>query len=199
MAFPVSVAGPAVVPDSVAGPAEDIAVFTARLVAGDDAAWTEAHRRYAPRLYRYLLVAARGDEQAASDAMQAAFVRAVRHARVFQTGEALWGWLTLLARHALADARRSTGRWRAFLAGFKRAAPDQVLSGECSDPLPELLDAALASLSGPDRLLLEQKYFSAASVRELASSAGVSEKALESRLTRARDRLRQFILLRLQS
>jgi len=198
MAFPASFAAPAAATDTVAAPAEDVAAFTARLTAAEDAAWTEAHRRYAPRLFRYLLVATRGDELAAGDALQGAFVRAVRHARVFPSEEALWGWLTLLARHALADARRSAGRWRAFLAGFSRIAPPAVLPPE-TDPLPELLDNAMAALSDADRSLLEQKYFTAASVRDLATGAGVSEKAIESRLTRARERLRRAILLQLRS
>jgi RNA polymerase sigma-70 factor, ECF subfamily len=197
MSLPTSFAVPAVATGAAAS-AEDVAAFTARLAAADDAAWTEAHRRYAPRLFRYLLVATRGDEQAAGDAMQGAFVRAVRHARVFETEEALWGWLTLLARHALADARRSAGRWRAFLAVFTRATPARAPRCE-SDPLPEVLDTAMASLPDADRSLLEQKYFSASSVRELAIDAGVSEKAIESRLTRARQRLRQSILLLLRT
>jgi RNA polymerase sigma-70 factor (ECF subfamily) len=196
MSLPTSLAVPAVATDTAAAPAEDVAAFTARLAAADDAAWTEAHRRYAPRLFRYLLVATRGDEQTAGDAMQAAFVRAVRHARVFHTEEAHWGWLTLLARHALADARRAAGRWRAFLARFTRPMPGPPWCEP--DPLPELLDQALAGLPETERSLLERKYFAAASIRELAIDAGVSEKAIESRLTRARQRLRQSILLQLR-
>lgn len=197
MVIPASAAVPAAAP--VAAQADEhVAAFTGRLAAAEDAAWTEAHRRYAPRLFRYLIVAARGDEQAAQDALQGTFVRAVRNARVFQTEEALWGWLTLLARHALADLRRSTGRWRAFLARFTTAASPTEPFCE-SDPLPVMLDSALAALSEADRSLLEQKYYTAASVRDLAAAAGVSEKTIESRLTRARERLRQTLLLHLRS
>jgi RNA polymerase sigma-70 factor (ECF subfamily) len=178
--------------------AEAMAAWTKRLAAADDAAWTEAHRRYAPRLLRYLIVATRGDEQAARDALQGAFVRAVRNARVFHTEEAFWGWLTLLARHTLADARRSTHRWRAFLARFRTVA-DELDPRVVDDPLPDLLDAALAALPETDRSVLEQKYLAAASVREIAEASGTTEKAIESRLTRARDRLRELILSKLRS
>jgi RNA polymerase sigma-70 factor (ECF subfamily) len=179
--------------------AEEVAAWTKRLAAADDAAWTEAHRRYAPRLLRYLIVATHGDEQAARDALQGAFVRAVRNARVFQTEEAFWGWLTLLARHALADARRSSSRWRSFLMRFGAdpGVPDPP--APVDDVLPDLLRVGLAALPEADRSVLEQKYLAAASVREIAEAAGTTEKAIESRLTRARGRLREIILHQLRS
>lgn len=176
-----------------APPDAEVTALTRRLAAAEDAAWTEAHARYAPRLFRYLLVAARGDEHAARDALQGAFVRAVRHARVFATEEALWGWLTLLARHALADGRRSTGRWRAFLDRFRLAAPP-VEAPAADDSLSDQLEQAMGRLTEADRSLLEQKYFDAASIRDLAAAAETTEKAIESRLARARERLRTFIL-----
>lgn len=183
----------ALVSSAPAPPDAEVTALTRRLAAAEDAAWTEAHARYAPRLFRYLLVAARGDELAARDALQGAFVRAVRHARVFATEEAFWGWLTLLARHALADGRRSTGRWRAFLNRFQLSAPPATAPAT-EDPLCDQLEQAMERLAASDRLLLEQKYFEAASVRDLAMAAGTTEKAIESRLARARDRLRAFIL-----
>lgn len=173
------------------------AEFTRRLVAAEDGAWTEAHARYAPRLYRYLLVAAHGDEQAACEALQSAFVRAVKHARVFQTEEALWSWFTLLARHALTDSRRSAGRWRRFLDRWGSAAPAAVVA-PIGDPLADHLDEALAGLEESDRRLLEEKYFDAATVRELAAAAETTEKAIESRLARARARLRDRLVAALR-
>ena len=178
-------------------PCPDVARFTRRLSAAEDAAWTEAHARFAPRLYRYLLVASRGDEQTAREALQAAFVRAVRHARVFQTEEALWSWFTLLARHALADCRRSSGRWRRFLDRWRAATPDP-LDLPAVDPLADHLGQALVEMEEPDRLLLERKYFESASVREMALAAGTSEKAIESRLARARGRLRERLVAALR-
>lgn len=197
MALPSASA--AMIAVAAAAPVDDMAAFTRRLVAADDAAWTEAHRRYAPRLFRYLIVAARGDEQVAHEALQGAFVRAVRHARVFETEEAWWGWLTLLARHTLADSRRSTGRWRAFLARFAHdTATTHSLPGD-PDLLPQMLDSALAGLDESDRSVIEQKYFAEATVREIADARGTTEKAIESRLTRARRRLRERILEALRS
>lgn len=187
---------PAVEAASAATSARDseVKAFTRRLAAAEDRAWTETHALYAPRLFRYLLVAAHGDEQAARDALQAAFVRAVRHARVFETEEAFWGWLTLLARHALADHRRAAGRWWRFLARFRDTTAAHAAAPPAPDAWPDHLDRAMAGLPDADRTLLEAKYFESASVRDLAAAAGVTEKAIESRLTRARARLRDLLL-----
>lgn len=185
--------------------AVDVSSLTRGMTAGDEAAWTEMHRIFAPRLWRYLLVAARGDEEVAGECLQQAFVRAVRHARRFDTGEALWGWLTLIARQVLSDTRRAAGRRRTFLEWFSshlspssaNAAP-VFESDAIHDPLPAILESVWPTLSEEDRWLLEQKYLDGGSVRQLAEAAGTSEKTIESRLTRARRRLREIMLRHLK-
>ena len=57
--------------------------------------------------------------------------------------------------------------------------------------LQAALDSALAQLDEPERALLAAKYFSGLDVRTVAAQLGVSEKAAESRLTRARAALRE--------
>ncbi len=59
------------------------------------------------------------------------------------------------------------------------------------------LDAALAQLDPAERALLEEKYFSGAAVRHLAERLGLTPKAVESRLTRARAELRRQLTLAL--
>lgn len=173
--------------------------LTQALCTGDEAAWRDFHAAYAPRLMRYLLVVCQGREENAREALQQTFIRAVRHIRPCQTEAELWGWLTLLARCAAADLGRRERRYLGFLTGW---LPQQ------SDPLPappdaeqriqEALTTELAALPLADRVLLEQKYFGDNAVRELAETLGTSEKAVESRLTRARQRLKTAILNRLR-
>ena len=55
-----------------------IAALTGRLAAGDEAAFREFHAAYFPRLFRYLIVCARGDEEAARDALQETTPRRMR-------------------------------------------------------------------------------------------------------------------------
>jgi RNA polymerase sigma factor (sigma-70 family) len=53
-------------------------------------------------------------------------------------------------------------------------------------------------LSVEERALLELKYFEHRSVREIAQQLQTSEKAIESRLVRARRNLKQLLLAELK-
>jgi DNA-directed RNA polymerase specialized sigma24 family protein len=55
----------------------------------------------------------------------------------------------------------------------------------------------MKALDTTDRALIEGKYFRDLDVRTLAGEFGLSEKAVESRLTRARRALRQALSKRL--
>jgi RNA polymerase sigma-70 factor (ECF subfamily) len=57
---------------------------------------------------------------------------------------------------------------------------------------PELTQF-LNCLPEEDRAILRRKYLEGFSVREIAEESGSSEKAIESRLTRARNRLKEMI------
>jgi len=182
--------------------------FTRALRAGKEEAWREFHAAYAPRLLRYLFVVCGGQEEAAREALQNTLLRAVKHMRAFSTEAELWGWLTLLARCAAADAGRRERRYLGFLQRWFRQQPDapdeaagveaQTEASELEAELEESLAAELALLPADERGLLERKYFAGTSVRELAGELGVSEKAAESRLMRARQKLREALLARVQ-
>jgi RNA polymerase sigma factor (sigma-70 family) len=129
-----------------------------------------------------------------------------RHARPFSEESHLWSWLTVLARSALADQRRGRRRYLAFLDRFTRhsvAVNDEVASpgpglDHCSDPLAPLLEAELARIPSTDRALLEWKYRENQSVRAIADRLDTSEKAVESRLSRLRARIKTELLARLR-
>jgi RNA polymerase sigma factor (sigma-70 family) len=78
-------------------------------------------------------------------------------------------------------------RRRATETGSDAASPAD------DERLQRALDAALASLEREPRALLEAKYFASESVRALAERLNISEKALESRLARARNELRRAL------
>jgi RNA polymerase sigma factor (sigma-70 family) len=176
------------------------AELTRRLEAGDEAAWQDFHAAYAPRLQRYLLVVCRGDEQAAADARQQAFLRAVRHLRTCNTESELWGWLTLLARSAASDVRKRERRYVGFLKRWLHHRSETPCEpSDAEDQLETALAAELAALPDAERILLEQKYLEGGTVCELAAALGTTEKAVESRLTRARQNLKSALLTRLQN
>lgn len=182
--------------------ASDVSTLSRALARGDEAAYRAFHAAYFDRLLRYLLVVTRGDEQASRDALQAAFLRVVRHIRAFDDEAAFWSWLTVLARSALADQRRGLRRYLAFLDRFTRHSaaandPGPAPAPSSSDPgapLRVLLDIQLGLLPADERELLEWKYRENQSVRTIAARLATTEKAVESRLARLRAKLRDAVL-----
>jgi RNA polymerase sigma-70 factor, ECF subfamily len=177
--------------------ARDFRALSTALRRGDEAAWREFHGVYYPRIFRWLLALAHGDEESAAEAAHLAFLRAVRRIPDIAAPEELWRWLTRLARCAYIDEwRRRKSRGSLLRRWLDHSEPPALPPPE-ADPLA-LLDECLATLTTDDRLLLEEKYFAQQPVRALAADRDLPEKALESRLTRARERLRAALNHRLR-
>jgi RNA polymerase sigma factor (sigma-70 family) len=184
---------------TAAAPAPNVGVLTGRMIKGDEDAYRIFHEAYFQRLYRYLLVVAAGDEEAAREAVQSTFLRVVRYIKPFHEESRFWGWLTVLARTALADQRRKRSRYRAFLERFtgharitSEATP--AADGQVDGQLLSALEQSVHRLPPEERELVERKYFRRESVRDIAASLQLSEKAVESRLTRVRSKLKDETL-----
>jgi RNA polymerase sigma-70 factor (ECF subfamily) len=167
------------------------------MAAGDESAYRSFYDAYFNRLSRYLLVVTAGDEDASREALQSALVRVVRHVRVFPSDAVFWSWLTVLARSALSDQTRKRRRYLAFLDRFTRHTGAQQTDSdtpEADAKLVTLLESSMGALPFDERRLVEAKYFARRSVREIAEDLNLSEKAVESRLVRARHKLKAAIL-----
>ncbi|MCX6926959.1 MAG: sigma-70 family RNA polymerase sigma factor [Verrucomicrobia bacterium] len=175
----------------------DVAALTRRMARGEELAYRTFSDAYFNRLSRYLLVVTAGDEDAAREALQAALVRVVRHIKVFPSDAVFWSWLTVLARSALSDQSRKRRRYLAFLDRFTwhtRAQQAAPVDPEADARLGTLLETSLGMLPFDERRLLEAKYFERRSVRQLAEELSLSEKAVDSRLVRIRQKLKNAIL-----
>jgi RNA polymerase sigma-70 factor (ECF subfamily) len=169
---------------------------------GDEMAWRAFYHVYFNRLWRYLLVVATGNEDAARDALQAALVRVTRHIKVFRDEAVFWSWLTVLARSALADETKKRRRYFSFLERFTRHAEVQAENagaGTSDERLKILLDRQIAALPADEKNLMEQKYLDCLSVRQIADGLRTSEKAVESKLSRVRKKLKDAVLAALQN
>ena len=170
----------------------DAPALTAALRAGDDRAFRWLHVQWNARLARYCCALA-------ADIAQAAYLRLARHIRVLPSEDALWNWLALAARCAASELRRTGSRYRRALARFadwlalRHAAPD------ADTALHAALDSALAKLSADERALLDARYFHRESLEEIGARLAVSSRAIEGRLARLRERLRQDIAAELLS
>jgi RNA polymerase sigma-70 factor (ECF subfamily) len=180
----------------------DVEALTRALAAGDETAYRIFYDAYFDRLLRYLLVVTGGNEEPAREALQLALVRVVRHVKVFRSEEKFWSWLTVLARSALADESRKRRRYFAFLERFTRhqeTGPATWDNGAADEQLRGLLKIKLDTLPAEERQLIEQKYLLRQSVREMADKQRTTEKAVESRLSRVRKKLKEAMLTELKN
>ena len=203
-ASPRAGAGQSGVGSSAASPRQspDITALTRAMAGGDEAAYRQFYDAYFDRLLRYLLVVTGGNEEAAREALQLALVRVVRHAKAFELEETFWSWLTVLARSALADESRKRRRYFAFLERFTRqqeTGSSAMDNGEADAQLRALLESKLTALPEDERQLIEQKYILRQSVREIADGHQTTEKAVESRLSRVRRKLKDAVLAELKN
>ncbi len=183
-------------------PRQSIGRLTRAMADGDESAWRIFHDAYFDRLWRYLLVVAAGDEEAAREALQGAMIRAARHVKVFHDEQIFWSWLTVLARTALADEAKKSRRRLAFLERFSRhaeAANDPGHDGAADEKLREWLERSVSALPPDERELVAQKYFARRAVRDIAAEWQTTEKAVESKLSRVRRKLRAAVLAGLKN
>ena len=160
-------------------------------------AWRIFYNAYFDRLWRYLLVVAAGDEDHAREALQATFLRVVRHVKVFPDENVFWSWLTVVTRTAFADEAKKRLRYLAVLNRFAHESPpehDGLSDAQTEEGLNQLLERHVALLPSDERELVEQKYFRHRTVREIVAMLQTSEKAVESRLSRIRRKLKDAIL-----
>jgi RNA polymerase sigma factor (sigma-70 family) len=173
--------------------------LSAAVRRGDENAVRALHARYFERLTRYALVITRGDEAAAADAVQTAFLKSLRHLRALPDEPALWAWLARAARTAAADAGRRSRRYSALLG---RVA---ALFSREHEPAPEdteaiwlaALEKALTELDEGCRALIEARYFRRRPLADVAAEQSSTDRAIEGRLARIREKLRRSILQQL--
>jgi len=177
----------------------DVAELTRRLAQGDESAFRAFHERYFDRLYQFLLVVARGQEHEAQEALQETLLRVARQGREFTGEDAFWCWLKTVARNAARDGGRKRSRYANLLRKFalERTPQGGTHPGLEEARLLATLTECLNELPLEDRRLLEGKYLEGATVREIAGATSLSEKTVESRLGRLRQRLRESLLNRL--
>jgi RNA polymerase sigma factor (sigma-70 family) len=127
------------------------------------------------------------------------FVRCVRSIRSFDPARGrLSGWLKSVARNeahtCLGREVRSAGQ--VSLSSVPRHVADQILDAIDSRPLPDEVLArqdvqaairnALAAMNSRQREVLICKYLEGMRMSKIASQMGISEKAVESILSRSR-------------
>lgn len=155
----------------------------------DDAELAAIYRDTIRPLYAYVSRRVGGDIALAEDLVQDTWMRAVEAWTGRRLPDTPLAWLTRVAHNAL-------------VSHLRRVRPDAV-DPAVLDLEPAIVreggDAAamvswgLARLSRRHAVVLEAFYFDGETVAEIAHALHASERAVEGRLRRARQRLRQIL------
>ena len=175
--------------------APNIRELTLAVRRGDRAAFSRFYDLYSFRVYKFLLMLARGDEHEAREVFQAVLIKLARRFDVCEDDQKLMAWLCVLAKNTFIDHCRARQR-REHLLSSPELQP-------ATDPLPrhqlsETLCDALATLPPDERELLQAAYIDERPLQELADASGQTYKAVESRLARLRQKLKAQLIIRLR-
>ena len=173
----------------------------ARLVAGRDAALNDLMERHAEKLFHYLFRSLQDDSDAA-DLAQETFVKVYQSRARFDSHQKFSTWLYAIASNLVRDRFRwrtrhpqvsldaeneATGNdFRDALAGHG-PSPSESLQAE---ERAEAVRRAVAALPEELRLPLILTEYEGHSQAEIGEILGCTPKAVETRLYRARQRLR---------
>ena len=133
-------------------------------------------------------------EECISDVLVAAWQNAGELAR--KPGRPLQGWLALTARNTAIDRYRQLCRRPGSEPLDETFASDWMLeprSSEGEDCIAELV----AALPQPDREIFLRRYYLLETSRSIAAVLGMSEHAVNVRLSRGRAKLKQQYLARM--
>lgn len=167
----------------------------ARARGGSFLAFEEIVKRYERRVYGIALRIVRRHE-VADDVAQEAFMRAHQALSTFDLDRPFGPWICRIAanlaiNHVRSPEARETPlpEGHAESAAPGRGALDLVLEREAR----EVLERALGDLPAEQRAVFALRTFEELSYREIADALGISIGTVMSRLSRARERLREAL------
>lgn len=171
-----------------------------RSVAGDDGSFAEIMRRHRQRIYR-LILANIADPDEALDLVQETFVSAHSALRRFDPDRPMAAWLARIALNKCRDwaRRRAVRRLFGFTMPVEEIADlhadDRPLQDAEASDRSELarLAHAVTQLPTSQREPLVLCAIDGLSQAEAATLLSISEKAVETRIRRARARLTELL------
>lgn len=173
-----------------------------RLRAGQDAALNDLMERHATPIYHFLCRMI-GNEDDANDLVQETFVRVFRSREGFRTGQKFSSWLYTIA----ANLARNHFRWRNRHPNVSLEAENAETQQSIGDTVPTAKPAPNEEALARERILTVRKAVETLpeemreaivlcewedlSIAEAATILETTPKAVESRLYRARQMLRE--------
>ncbi|HMJ89475.1 MAG TPA: sigma-70 family RNA polymerase sigma factor [Candidatus Acidoferrum sp.] len=164
--------------------------------SGDESAFRDIVTRHVDLVYSTALRLVNGDTHLAEDITQKVFADLARKARSLSRNVVLPGWLYEAARFTAANTVRGEQRRKA--REHEAMAMQHLASESLSDweAVASHLDAAMAELNAFDRNALLLRYFQNQDFRSIGRALGVSDDSAQKRVSRAVERLREYLLKR---
>ena len=174
-----------------------------RVAGGDKPAFDAFFKEYFPRLFRFALGRVDNDPALAEEVVQRTMCIVVRKMGTYRGEALLFTWLCQICRNEMNAVYRQRGdQFRADIPIEDHPAVQAALESIASDKyqpeaaqrqqeIARFVTSTLQHLPGNYSKALEMKYVNGNSVREIARELGLSEKATESLLTRARNAFKE--------
>lgn len=179
-----------------------------RVKNGDEAAFSQLVARYQDRLVRILSNMLGGDSATAEDLAQEAFLRIYRARNGYQPTAKFSTWVFRIANNLVSNSRRGAGRRKEVQlqpteSGPLGMNPQERILAEKSALMParqldkselqKLVLQAVENLNDRQRLAILLHKFEEMSYADIAEAMEMSEEAVKSLLSRARDNLRTIL------
>jgi RNA polymerase sigma-70 factor (ECF subfamily) len=151
-------------------------------------------------LYGYASRRCGGRRELAEDVTQEAWMRALRDWRQHGVPRNPLGWLTTVARNLIIShfRRQHSLSLETVSAAEVLAAVDANAVSD-SEEVASIVTQALARIPEAEARLLETFHYDRMKTSQLALAYGISERAVEGRLRRARERLRRELEITLKA
>ena len=130
--------------------------------------------------------------QLAEEVVQSVFTDLARNAGRLKSDTILTAWLYQVAHYTAIDVVRKESR-RQLREQIAVEMTNMNATASNWPQIEPLLDDAMAALDETDRIAVLLRYFENKSLREVGQTLGASEDAAQKRVSRAVDRLREFL------
>ncbi len=175
---------------------DDIELLERFAAREDERAFGTLVERHVSLVYSTARRVVNGDTHLAEDVAQKVFTDLARKARSLPRDTVLTGWLYEAARFTAANTIRGERR--------RQAREEEVIAMQTSTPEPDAaweqiaphLDDAMGELPAADRHAILLRYFQNHDFAAVGRALGVSDDAAQKRVSRAVDRLREFLAQR---
>ncbi len=175
---------------------DDIELLERFAARGDERAFGTLVERHVSLVYSTARRVVNGDTHLAEDVAQKVFTDLARKARTLPRDTVLTGWLYEAARFTAANTIRGERR--------RQAREQEVMAMQTPTTEPDAaweqiaphLDDAMGELPAADRHAILLRYFQNHDFAAVGRALGVSDDTAQKRVSRAVDRLREFLARR---